>query len=171
MTKRISIGALSYLIPTFAIAMLWHLVASKATTTSSPSTARTSSSRSGSCRFPYKALLFAWIDDGVFAARKKRWLSAAPPKKLSSGVECATSLAADEIVFLPGDLKSASTAARARLILIVVVRKDVPKAVGHLGCGAIPRMSAEPVASSSIFPITVRHRRRRRVATTRRVST
>jgi hypothetical protein len=67
MTKRITIGALSYLIPTFALGFVWHLVAFKGYYDALGMYRKDVIIPFGFLSMSIQALLFAWIYARVFA--------------------------------------------------------------------------------------------------------
>jgi hypothetical protein len=67
MTKRIAIGALSYLIPTFALGFVWHLVAFKAYYDQLAIYRSDVIIPFGFLSMSLQALLFAWVYARVFA--------------------------------------------------------------------------------------------------------
>lgn len=69
MTKRITIGALSYLIPTFALGFVWHLVAFKGYYDALAMYRKDVIIPFGFLSMSIQAVLFAWIYQHVFA----RW--------------------------------------------------------------------------------------------------
>jgi hypothetical protein len=68
MTKRISIGALSYLIPTFVLGFVWHLVAFKGYYDELAMYRKDVIIPFGLLSMSIQALLFAWIYSRVFAS-------------------------------------------------------------------------------------------------------
>jgi hypothetical protein len=68
MTKRISIGALSYLIPTFALGFVWHLLAFKRYYDELAIYRQDVIIPFGFLSMSIQALLFAWIYQRVFAS-------------------------------------------------------------------------------------------------------
>jgi hypothetical protein len=67
MTKRIAIGALSYLIPTFALGFVWHLVAFKGYYDALELYREDVIIPFGFLSMSIQALLFAWVYERVFA--------------------------------------------------------------------------------------------------------
>lgn len=67
MTKRISIGALCYLIPTFALGFVWHLVAFKGYYDALAMYRKDVIIPFGFLSMSIQAVLFAWIYTRVFA--------------------------------------------------------------------------------------------------------
>jgi hypothetical protein len=67
MTKRIAIGAFSYLIPTFALGIVWHLIAFKGYYEALAIYRRDVIIPFGFLSMSIQALLFAWIYLRVFA--------------------------------------------------------------------------------------------------------
>jgi hypothetical protein len=68
MTKRITVGALCYLIPTFALGFVWHLVAFKGYYDALGMYRKDVIIPFGFLSMSIQALLFAWIYARVFAA-------------------------------------------------------------------------------------------------------
>ena len=68
MTKRIAIGALCYLIPTFALGFVWHLVAFKGYYDALAMYRKDVIIPFGFLSMSIQAVLFAWIYARVFAA-------------------------------------------------------------------------------------------------------
>jgi hypothetical protein len=68
MTKRITIGALCYLIPTFALGFVWHLVAFKGYYDALEIYRKDVIIPLGFLSMSLQALLFAWVYTRVFAA-------------------------------------------------------------------------------------------------------
>jgi len=68
MTKRISIGALSYLIPTFALGFVWHLVVFKGYYDDLAIYRKDVIIPFGFVSISIQALLFSWVYERVFAA-------------------------------------------------------------------------------------------------------
>ena len=68
MNKRILIGALSYLIPTFALGFVWHLVAFKGYYEALQIYRRDVIIPFGFLSMSIQAVLFAWVYERVFAA-------------------------------------------------------------------------------------------------------
>jgi hypothetical protein len=68
MTKRIAIGAFSYLIPTFALGFVWHLVAFKGYYEALAMYRKEVIIPFGFLSMSIQAVLFAWIYARVFAA-------------------------------------------------------------------------------------------------------
>ena len=68
MTKRIAIGALSYLIPTFALGFVWHLVAFKGYYDALAIYRKDVIIPFGFLSMSIQALLFAWVYVRLFAA-------------------------------------------------------------------------------------------------------
>lgn len=69
MTKRIAIGALCYLIPTFALGFVWHLVAFKGYYDALGIYRKDVIIPFGFLSMSLQAVLFAWIYARLFAAR------------------------------------------------------------------------------------------------------
>jgi len=69
MTKRIAIGALCYLIPTFALGFVWHLVAFKGYYDALAMYRKDVIIPFGFLSMSIQAVLFAWIYARVFASR------------------------------------------------------------------------------------------------------
>jgi len=67
MTKRIAIGAFSYLIPTFALGFVWHLVAFKGYYDALEMYRKDVIIPFGFLSMSIQALLFAWVYARVFA--------------------------------------------------------------------------------------------------------
>jgi len=68
MTKRIALGSLSYLVPTFALGFVWHLVAFKAQYDELHIYRKDVIIPFGLLSMSVQALLFAWVYTRVFAA-------------------------------------------------------------------------------------------------------
>jgi hypothetical protein len=68
MTKRIAIGAFSYLLPTFALGFLWHLIAFKGYYEALSIYRKDVIIPFGFLSMSIQAVLFAWIYARVFAA-------------------------------------------------------------------------------------------------------
>src|SRR4029079_13708126 len=68
MTKRIAIAAVSYLIPTFALGFVWHLVAFKGYYEALSIYRKDVIIPFGFLSMSIQALLFAWVYARVFAA-------------------------------------------------------------------------------------------------------
>jgi len=68
MTKRIAIGAFSYLIPTFALGFVWHLIAFKGYYEALSIYRKDVIIPFGFLSMSIQAVLFAWIYARVFAA-------------------------------------------------------------------------------------------------------
>jgi hypothetical protein len=68
MTKRIAIGAFSYLIPTFALGFVWHLVAFKGYYEALSIYRKDVIIPFGFLSMSIQAVLFAWVYARVFAA-------------------------------------------------------------------------------------------------------
>jgi hypothetical protein len=68
MTKRISIGALCYLIPTFALGFVWHLVAFKGYYDALAIYRKDVIIPFGFLSMSIQAVLFAWLYARIFAA-------------------------------------------------------------------------------------------------------
>jgi hypothetical protein len=68
MTKRISIGALSYLVPTFALGFVWHLVVFKGYYDVLAIYRKDVIIPFGFLSMSIQALLFAWVYDRVFTS-------------------------------------------------------------------------------------------------------
>jgi hypothetical protein len=68
MTKRIAIGAVSYLIPTFALGFVWHLVAFKGYYEALAMYRKDVIIPFGFLSMSIQAVLFAWVYVRVFAA-------------------------------------------------------------------------------------------------------
>ena len=68
MTKRIVIGALSYLIPTFALGFVWHLIAFKGYYEALSIYRKDVIIPFGFLSMSIQAMLFAWVYARVFAA-------------------------------------------------------------------------------------------------------
>lgn len=68
MTKRIAVGALCYLVPSFAIGFVWHLVAFKAYYDALGMYREDVIIPFGFLSMSIQALLFAWVYTSVFAA-------------------------------------------------------------------------------------------------------
>lgn len=77
MTKRIAIGALCYLIPTFALGFVWHLVAFKGYYDALEMYRKDVIIPFGLLSMSIQAMLFAWVYERMFA----RW-SEAPSRVL-----------------------------------------------------------------------------------------
>jgi hypothetical protein len=69
MTKRISLGALAYLVPTFALGFVWHLVLFKGYYDSLAMYRADVIIPFGFLSMSIQAVLFAWIYSELFAAR------------------------------------------------------------------------------------------------------
>lgn len=67
MTKRITIGALSYLLPTFALGFVWHLIAFKGYYDALAMYRKDVIIPFGFLSMSIQALLFAWVYQRVFA--------------------------------------------------------------------------------------------------------
>jgi hypothetical protein len=69
MTKRIAVGALCYLIPTFALGFVWHLIAFKGYYDALGMYRKDVIIPFGFLSMSVQAVLFAWIYARVFAAK------------------------------------------------------------------------------------------------------
>lgn len=69
MTKRIAIGALCYLVPTFALGFVWHLVAFKGYYDALAMYRKDVIIPFGFLAMSIQAVLFAWVYARVFAAK------------------------------------------------------------------------------------------------------
>lgn len=69
MTKRIAIGALCYLIPTFALGFVWHLIAFKGYYDALAMYRKDVIIPFGFLSMSLQAVLFAWVYARVFAAK------------------------------------------------------------------------------------------------------
>jgi hypothetical protein len=69
MTKRIAVGALCYLIPTFALGFVWHLVAFKGYYDALEMYRKDVIIPFGMMSMSIQAVLFAWVYARVFAPR------------------------------------------------------------------------------------------------------
>ncbi|HTV21204.1 MAG TPA: hypothetical protein VMG12_21105 [Polyangiaceae bacterium] len=67
MIRRIAIGALCYLVPTFALGFVWHLVAFKGYYDALAMYRRDVIIPFGFLSMTLQAVLFAWVFDGAFA--------------------------------------------------------------------------------------------------------
>lgn len=69
MTKRIGIGALAYLVPTFALGFVWHLIAFKGTYDALAMYRQDVIIPFGLLSMGIQAVLFAWVCEVAFARR------------------------------------------------------------------------------------------------------
>ena len=69
MTKRIAVGALCYLIPTFALGFVWHLIAFKGYYDALAMYRKDVIIPFGFLSMSIQAVLFAWVYARVFAAK------------------------------------------------------------------------------------------------------
>jgi len=72
MTKRIGIGVLTYLLPTFALGFVWHLVLFKSYYEALAMYRRDVIIPFGFLSMSIQALIFAWIYDNLFAAGRAK---------------------------------------------------------------------------------------------------
>lgn len=70
MIRRIGVGALAYLIPTFALGFVWHLVAFKSQYDALAIFRRDVIIPFGFLAMTIQAVLFAWVFDGTFARER-----------------------------------------------------------------------------------------------------
>lgn len=78
MTKRIALAALAYLLPTFALGFVWHLILFKGYYDALAMYRGDVIVPFGFLSMSIQAVLFAWIYDRMFAARESRaWLKRA----------------------------------------------------------------------------------------------
>src|SRR5262245_2672121 len=69
MIRRIGVGALCYLVPTFALGFIWHLIAFKAWYDALAMYRHDVIIPFGLLSMTLQAVLFAWVFDGFFASR------------------------------------------------------------------------------------------------------
>ena len=85
MTKRIIIGAFSYLVPTFALGFVWHLVAFKGYYEALAMYRKDVIIPFGFLSMSIQAVLFAWVYARVFSA----WSDASPgPSRTPPSAPC-----------------------------------------------------------------------------------